>query len=57
MYEAKRWHDGNTPMIALDSGKHLFIGDFVKIKGYDIYGKVEKFALEVSIIIISLAKN
>ena len=58
MYEAKRWHDDKrfyTPMIVLDCGKHLFIGDFVKIKGYDIYGKVEKFALEVTIIIISLA--
>ena len=39
MYEAKRWHDDKrfyTPMIVLDCGKHLFIGDFVKIKGYDI---------------------
>ena len=51
MYEAKRWHDDKrfcTPMITLDSSEHLFVGDFVKIKGYDIYGKVEKFALEVA---------
>ena len=51
MYEAKRWHDDKrfyTPMVTLDSGEHLFVGDFVKLKGYSIYGKVEKFALQVN---------
>lgn len=51
MYEAKRWHEDKrfyTPMIVLDSGEHLFVRDFVKIKGCNIYGKVEKFVLEVN---------
>ena len=51
MYEVNRWHDDKrfyTPMIALDSGEHLFVSDFVKLKGYSIYGKVEKLALKVN---------
>ena len=57
MYEAKMWHDDKkfcTPMITLDSSEHLFVGDFVKIKGYDIYGKVEKF---VTIILLLFSQN
>ena len=53
MYEARRWHNDKrfyTPMIVLDSGEQLFVGDFIKLKEYNIYGKVEKFALEVHIV-------
>ena len=39
-----------TPMIIVDSGGQVFVGDFIKLKGYS---KVEKFALEVHIIIVS----
>ena len=51
MFEAQRWHNDPrffSPMMVLDNGKHVFIGDFVTLENdTNAYGKVVKFATEV----------
>ena len=52
MFEAQRWHSDPrlfSPMMVLDSGKHLFIGDFITLEDDPkTYGKVIKFAIQVN---------
>ena len=61
MYEAERWHSDErfyTPMIVLDSGVRPFIKDTIKIKDCEnVYGKVEKFAIEVNKVIYNTYIN
>ena len=55
MFEARRWHNDKrfyTPMIVLDCGEQLVVGDFVKLKTYNIIWKSDKVC--IGGIIISL---